>query len=65
MAARTVDLDVFVVNVNELSLDIEYDGAPANIPVSQIVTDEDIENSAGSEISITIPEWLAIDRGLI
>ncbi|UJX41738.1 hypothetical protein K9F62_03280 [Desulfovibrio sp. JY] len=42
---------------------VEYDGEGISLPVSQVEWPEDAER--GDMITVTMPEWLAMDRGLI
>ncbi|WP_300157133.1 hypothetical protein [Solidesulfovibrio sp.] len=42
---------------------VEYDGEEVSLPQSQIEWPEDA--ACGDLITVTMPEWLAMDRGLI
>ncbi|MHC1788576.1 hypothetical protein [Solidesulfovibrio sp.] len=42
---------------------VEYDGEEVSLPQSQIEWPEDA--TRGDLITVTMPEWLAEDRGLI
>jgi len=65
MGVRTVELDVYVRSVRGESVDVEYDGVTANLPLSQVSCENDLFDMVGDEVTIEIPEWLAMDRGLI
>jgi hypothetical protein len=59
MALKLIDLMVEVVKSTEKAWFVETeDGLEAWIPKSQAEFDEDT-------LTLTLPEWLAIDKGLI
>ena len=66
---QDIDLTVHVHRKTQKAYLVSDDGKEASavwIPISQII-EADTEGDAvvGAEITITIPEWLAYEKGLI
>jgi hypothetical protein len=61
----TTWVDVDVLDTRELAVCVDAGrGEPAWIPRSQIV-DESDDIVKGASLSIEIPEWLAVSKGLV
>lgn len=48
----------------DLAVLIDIDGDEVWLPLSQCIFDDDEEPYEGVEITVTIPEWLAKEKGL-
>ncbi len=44
---------------------LDNDDVQVWLPLSQITTDTSVDFDIGEIVTIEIPEWLAIDRGLV
>jgi len=62
--AKTVELpDVLILAVRPDSIKIEYGDVICDLPRSQLIISDDVEEEV--LVDLVLPEWLAMDRGLI
>ncbi len=55
--------DLEFLHETDSAILVEYDGEEVWLPLSQIEWDGDAEK--GDSITVTMPEWLAEEKGLI
>jgi hypothetical protein len=61
-----VELEVAIVSVRPSSVRIEIDGARHWLPRSVVEYDGELDHAQPGElVEITVPEWLAYEKGLI
>jgi hypothetical protein len=66
MADRFVHFDVILKRVTDAAILVEYDGDEIWIPVRLVEEYDYVWNDlVDKEIEITIPTWLAKDKGMI
>lgn len=61
-----VDLAVAFVHATSAAVLVEQAGVQAWLPLAQITTDSDIDHLEKGELfELSVPEWLAYEKGLI
>jgi len=65
--SNLIDITVQLKHQTDLAILVTDDGTNAIwLPKSQIECDVDLDNAdVGDTIEVTLPEWLALDKGLI
>lgn len=58
-----VEIDVIIKKVRPLAILVTDTATDQWLPVSQIVDYDENEHAEGVECELTIPEWLAIEKG--
>jgi hypothetical protein len=62
---ETMEIDVIVTACRGKVVFVEYEGVEYGLPLSQINSDSDFVSNIGMTITIEVPEWLLIDRGMV